>query len=83
MGLSVPLRGISDSVARLTVKPGEEGHPTARWQDKSREARRGRAVEECRHISHLARGATAHHRLPLGTTHWDFATSRTSRAPMP
>jgi hypothetical protein len=82
MGL-VALRGISNGVARLTVRPGGGGDPTERWQDKSREARRGRAVEECRHISHLARGATAHHRLPLGTTHWHFATSRTSRAPMP
>jgi len=81
MGLSVPLRGISDTVARLTVRPGGGGHPTARRQDKSRTLRRGRPVEERRHFKHLARGATADDSLPLRITPWKFTITRTSRAP--
>jgi hypothetical protein len=81
MSLSVPLREISDGVARLTVRRGGGGHPTARWQDKSRKLRRGRAAEEHRHFKHLARGATGDDSLPHGTTPWHFATTHTSRAP--
>lgn len=74
-------RGMSDSVARLAASPGGGGPPTARWQDKSRKVRRGRAGEECRHIRHLAQGATAHDSLPLCATPWQFSTMRTSCAP--
>jgi hypothetical protein len=56
-------------------------HPTARWQDKSRKLRRGRVAEEFRFIKHLTRSATEPHSLPICTTHWDFTTTRTSRAP--
>jgi hypothetical protein len=83
MGSLALLRGISDAVACLAVRPGSGSHQTARWQDKSREARCGRAAEECRHISHLARGATARDSLPIRATRWHFATIRTSRAPTP
>jgi hypothetical protein len=75
------LRGISNIVARLVVRPGSGSHPTDRRQDKSRKLRHGRAAEECRHLNHLARGATAHHSLPIRTTPWNFATTRTSRVP--
>jgi hypothetical protein len=75
------LRGISDAVACLAVRPGSGSDPTARWQDKSRKLRRGRAVEECRRTRHFARGATARNSLPLRTTAWNFTTTRTSRAP--
>jgi hypothetical protein len=83
MSLSVLLRRISDRVARLTVRPWGGGHPTARWQDKSRKLRRGRSVEERKHFKHVARGATAHDSLPLRTTPWKFTTTRTSPAPTP
>ena len=83
MGLSVPLRGISDGVARLTVRPAGGGHPTARWQDKSRKLRHGRAAEERRNFKHVARGATAVDSLPLRTTPWKFTTTRTSRVTAP
>jgi hypothetical protein len=75
------VRGISDRVARLVMRPVGVGHPTERWQDKSREVRRGRMFEESRHTRHFARGATAHDSLPLQTTPWYFSTTRTSRAP--
>jgi hypothetical protein len=78
--LALP-RGISNGVAHLVVRLGRGSHPTARWQDKSRKLRRGRAAEECRHIKHLARGANAHDRPPILTTPWNFATTCTSRAP--
>ena len=83
MGLSIPLRGISDSVAHLTVRPGGGGHPTARWQDKSRKLRHGRAAEERRHLNHFARGATKHDRLRLRITRRKFTSTRTSHVPAP
>lgn len=83
MGNLALLRGISGIVARLTARPGRGRHPTARWQDKSRRLRRGRAAEECRYVKHLARGAPKHHSLPLPTTPWNFATTRTSRVSAP
>lgn len=75
------LRGISDVVARLAVRTGGGGQATVRWQDKSRKLRPGREGEERRHIKHFARGATAHDSLPLHTTPWNFAMTRTSRGP--
>ena len=45
IGLST-VRMISDVGGRLAVRPGSGGQPTARWQDKSREARPGRSAEE-------------------------------------
>ena len=81
MGSLALLRGISDSLALLARRRGAGEHPTARWQDKSRKLRRGREGEERRHIKYLARGATAHDSLPLHTTPWNFAMTRTSRGP--
>ena len=46
MGRLTILRGMAHILARLTVRPGRGGHPTDRWQDKSREVRRGRSAEE-------------------------------------
>ena len=43
-GLSM-VRMISHVVVRLTMGPGSGGHPTERWQDKSRTPRPGRTVE--------------------------------------
>ena len=77
------LRGISDVVAHLTLRPRGAGYPTARWQDKSRRLRLGRVVEECRNIKRLARGATAHDSLPIRTTPCNFTTARTSHRSAP
>jgi hypothetical protein len=44
-GLSA-FRRMSNILARLSVRPGRGGRPTDRWQDKSREVRRGRSAEE-------------------------------------
>ena len=43
MGSLALLRGISNIVTRLAMRPGSGGHPTDRWQDKSREVRGGRS----------------------------------------
>jgi hypothetical protein len=75
------VRGISVIVAHSTVRRGGAGYPTARWQDKSRRLRLGRAAEECRHIRHLVRGATAHDSLPIRTNPCNFTTARTSCTP--
>ena len=77
------VRMISHVGVRLTLRHGGGGQPTARWQDKSRRLRLGRAAEECRHIKHLARGATAHDSLLICPTPCNFTTARTSCAPAP
>jgi hypothetical protein len=83
MGSLALFRGISGVVADSTVRPGAAAYPTARWQDKSRRLRLGRAAEKCMYIRLLARGATVHDSLPIRTTPWKFATTRTSRAITP
>jgi hypothetical protein len=77
------LRGISDFVVESTVRRGAAEYPTARWQDKSRRLRLGRAGEERRDIRQLARGAKAHDSLPSRTTPCNFTTARTSCVPAP
>jgi len=81
MSLLALLGGISDVVAPSTVRPGGAKYSTARWQDKSRRLRLGRAAEELRNIRHFARGATAHDSLPIRITPCNFATAHTSRTP--
>jgi hypothetical protein len=66
-----------------TLRAWGAKYPTARWQDKSRRLRLGRAAQECRHIMHLARGATAHDSLPIRITPCNFTTARTSRTAAP
>jgi len=68
--------GIQEQRAR----PGRL-HPTDLRQDKSREVRRSRSVEERRHLRRFARGATAQDSLPIRTTPSKTATTRTLRAP--
>jgi hypothetical protein len=55
-GLST-VRMISDVGVRLAVRTGSAGHPTDRWQDKSRSLRPGRPAADGRKISDLARCA--------------------------
>ena len=80
MGRFTILRGMAHIVARLVVRPGRGGHPIDRWQDKSREVRRGRLVGERKQIRRFARGAITHHSLPIRTTPSMTAATRTSRA---
>jgi hypothetical protein len=54
IGLSL-VRMISHVGVRLTMGPGSGGHPTERWQDKSRSLRPGRPAADGRKISALAR----------------------------
>jgi hypothetical protein len=51
------VRMISDVGVRLAVRTGSAGHPTDRWQDKSRSLRRCRRAAGGRKISDLARCA--------------------------
>ena len=55
-GLSM-VRMISDVGVRLAVRTGSAGHPTDRWQDKSRTLRPGGPAADGRKISDLARCA--------------------------
>lgn len=75
------LRGMSNVVVCLIVRPQGASDPTERWQDKSRKLRRGRTGEELRCIRHFRRGATEPRSFSTCTTHCDFTTTRTSRTP--
>jgi hypothetical protein len=75
------LRGMADILVHLRVRPGAGDHPTDLRQDKNREVRCGRLVEERRHIRRFARGAIAHNSLPIRTTPWKLAITCTARAP--
>src|SRR5258708_5764735 len=56
MGSLALLRGISNIVARLAMRPGRGGHPTERWPDKSREVRhRVNRAPLSAHLSYLRR----------------------------
>jgi hypothetical protein len=80
MGSLALLRGISNIVARLAMRPGSGGHPTDRWQDKSREARGGRSAGKRAMIKDLAQCAPAHDSLPIRASHCKYKQQRTSRA---
>jgi hypothetical protein len=79
MGSLAPLRGISNIVARLGMRPGSGGHPTDRWQDKSREVRGGRSAGKRAMIKDLARCTPAHESLPDRASHCKYKQERTSR----
>jgi hypothetical protein len=81
MGRLTILREMAHIRVRLRVRPGAEDHPTDLRQDKNREVRCGRSVEERRHTRRFARGAIAHNSLPTDTSPSKTATTRTSRAP--
>jgi hypothetical protein len=74
------VRGLSKVVARVAGKQGSGERPTALRQDKNREVRRGRTVEERRPIRDSAQGARKHDSLPIRATRWTFKTMRTSCA---
>ena len=75
------LRGMAHIFVRLRVRPEAGDHPTDLRQDKNREVRCGRSVEERRHTRRFARGALAHNSLPTDTSPSKTATTRTSPAP--
>ena len=56
---------------------GRGGHPTDRWQDKSRKVRRGRVAQERRKIKHFAQRANRHDSVPIRTSTWNNDTSCT------
>jgi hypothetical protein len=80
MGSLALLRGISNIVVRLAMRPGSGGQPTGRWQDKSREVRGGRSVGKRAMIKDLAQCAPAHESLPIRTSHCKYGQERTSRS---
>ena len=80
MGSLALLRGISNIVARLAMRPGSGGHPTDRWQDKSREVRGGRSAGKSAMIKDLAQCAPAHESLPIRTSYCEYKQERTSRS---
>ena len=55
-GLSM-VRTISHVGVRLAVRPASGGHPTDRWQDKSRSLFAGRSAADGRKINDLAQCA--------------------------
>jgi len=79
MGSLALLRGISNIVARLAMRPGSGDHPTDRWQDKSREVCGGRSAGKRAMIKDLAQCAPAHERLPDRASHCKYRQERTSR----
>src|SRR6266508_2591782 len=54
--------------------------PTERWQDKSREVRRGRSAGKRAMIKDLAQCAPAHESLPDRASHCKYRQERTSRS---
>jgi hypothetical protein len=56
------------------------GQSTARWQDKSREARGGRSAGTRAMIKDLAQCAPAHESLPDRASHCKYRQERTSRS---
>ncbi len=73
-------RTTSKILARLRVRPGRAGHPTERWQDKSREVRGGRSAGKRAMIKDLAQCAPAHDSLPIRTSHCNYRQQRTPRS---
>jgi hypothetical protein len=71
---SSTVRMISRGVVRWTVRRGSGGHPTERWQDKSRSLRPGRPAADGRRISDFPRCALLHDRS-------DFRKSRATSMP--
>jgi hypothetical protein len=61
-------RRLSSSFACLSVRQGRGWEPTDRWQDKSRELRPGRSVEERGKINDFTRGALSRASLHISQT---------------
>jgi hypothetical protein len=62
------LRRVSNVFACLSVRQGSGEHSTDRRQDKSRELRPGRSVEEGRKINDFTRGASSRASLHISQT---------------
>ena len=61
-------RILSHDFACLSVRQGSGDDPTDRWQDKSRELRPGRSVEEAGKINDFTRGASTRASLHINQT---------------
>jgi hypothetical protein len=81
-GLSL-VRMISHVGVRLRVRPGRGGHPTERWQDKSRSLRPDWPAADGRKNSDFARCAQMHDSLDFRKSPATSVaiTPRTNRAP--
>jgi hypothetical protein len=82
IGVRVDRRNSHDVVA-ATMGQGWGGRPTgltARWQDKSREARGGRLAGMRGMIKELAQCAPAHQSLPIRTNRCGCKQKHTSRS---
>jgi hypothetical protein len=77
---TVGVRADCRDLARNAHQTEEWSRPTAIRQDKSREVRPGRTVEELKQINHFARGALWHRTSALRTSYWKTKTTCTSRA---
>jgi hypothetical protein len=73
-------RRTSQDIASVAKRRSDEGRPTERWQDKSREARGGRSAGKRAIIKDLAQCAPAHDSLPIRVSHCKYKQQRTSRA---
>lgn len=72
-------RANSQNVARMMMGQGLRGRPTERWQDKSREVRGRRSVENGNIFMHFARRALQPDSLRDQDKPWRIGTRRTSR----
>jgi hypothetical protein len=68
------VRMISHVGARLAVRPGSGGQPTARWQDKSRSLRPARPAADGRKNSDFAQCSPLRDSLHFGKSHAASAT---------
>jgi len=77
------VRTISHVDVRLAVRHGGGGHPTDRWQDKSRSLPSGRPAADGRKISDLARCALLRDSLGLVICQANSATIAHRRSASP
>ena len=77
------VRMISHGVVRLAVRTGSAGHPTDRWQDKSRSLPSGRPAADGWKISDLARCALLRDSLGLVICQANSATIAHRRSASP
>jgi hypothetical protein len=81
MSCLILVRIMANALVLMTARRGGEATRPPDGKIKGREARRGRAGEERRHIRHFARGAIGHDSLPACATPLNVKTMYTSRAP--
>ena len=71
-------RNISQEIEPMSIERSRGGRPTERWQDKSREVRRGRLAGKRAMINGLARCAMTRDSLPTPASHCECSHKHTS-----